>query len=118
MAINEALYERIAKGPIDARLRTDILDEILRCVESRKNDLGIWEKELFAQSLACLATNVACPTQPTELWLRLSLVSLDKAMVPKQERNESYTVASDDVDCVDYHFLVKEAEKIRLRVHD
>lgn len=76
------------------------------------------ERQLFAQSLACLATNIACSSQPTALWLRLALVSLDKAMIPKKERDESYTVASDDIDQIDCDFLVREAGKIRLLIHD
>lgn len=114
----DSLFERLSTAPVDADLRHDILNEIWRCVEIRKDDLGIWERQLFAQSLAYLATNIACSPQPTGLWLRLTLVSLDKAMISKDERSESYTVASEDIDQIDYDFLVQEAEKISLLIRD
>ncbi len=113
--VNE-LYEKILAGPIDSNLRREILEEIVRCLELKKDTLGTWEKTLFAQSLAYLSINAASTYQPTSLWLRLCLVCLEKAMVPRRERNEDYTVDSETIDSMNYEFLVTEAGKIRWQI--
>jgi len=113
--VNE-LYQKILEGPIDSNLRREILEEIVRCLELKKDTLGTWEKTLFAQSLAYLSINAASSYQRTSSWLRLCLVCLEKAMVPRRERNADYTVDFETIDSMNYEFLVAEAEKIRWQI--
>ena len=66
--VNE-FYQKILEGPIDSNLRREILEEIVRCLELKRNTLGTWEKTLFAQALAYLF-NAVSTYQRTSLWLR------------------------------------------------
>lgn len=109
----DELFEQVANGAIDLGLRIAILDEVVHCLESKKDELGTWEKSLFAHSLAYLAINSMSPNQPTSLWLRICLSSLEKAMVPKDERNDDYTVDTEATDSLTYEFLLREAGKVR-----
>ena len=113
--VNE-LYQKILEGPINANLRRQILEEIVRCLELKKDTLGTWEKTLFAQSLAYLSIDAASTYQRTSSWLKLCLVCLEKVMIPRGERNADYTVDSEVIDSMNYEFLVKEAEKIRWQI--
>lgn len=112
----EDLFEQIGHGPIDSNLRLAILDEIGRCLELKKDELGTWEKSLLAQSLAYLSINTASPNQPTSLWLRICLASLEKAMVPRNERNDNYTVDSEMTNSITYEFLKGEVANVRRQI--
>ena len=116
MARVSEFFQKISEGKIDANLRIDILEEILGRLELKKDTMGAWEKALFAQSLAYLSTNTASKSQSTSLWLRLSLVCLEKAMNPEKDRNEEYTDGSDVIDSIDYGFLVAQSALIRRQI--
>ena len=116
MARVSEFFQRISEGKIDANLRIDILEEILGCLELKKDTMGTWEKTLFAQSLAYLSTNVASKSQSTSLWLRLCLVCLEKAMIPEKDRNEEYTDGSEVIESIDYGFLVAQCLLIRRQI--
>ena len=116
MARVSEFFQRISEGRIDANLRIDILEEILGCLELKKDTMGTWEKTLFAQSLAYLSTNVASKSQSTSLWLRLCLVCLEKAMIPEKDRNEEYTDGSEVIESIDYGFLVAQCLLIRRQI--
>ena len=91
--VNE-FYQKILEGPIDSNLRREILEEIVRCLELKRNTLGTWEKTLFAQALAYLSINAVSTYQRTSLWLRLCLVCLENAMVPRRELNCPHSLAT------------------------
>jgi len=116
MARVSEFFQRISEGRIDANLRIDILEEILGCLELKKDTMGTWEKALFAQSLAYLSTNVASKSQSTSLWLRLCLVCLEKAMIPEKDRNQEYTDGSEVIESIDYGFLVSQGLLIRRQI--
>ena len=48
--VNE-FYQKILEGPIDSNLRREILEEIVRCLELKRNTLGTWEKTLIRTSI-------------------------------------------------------------------
>ena len=99
------LFLRINDDPIDGNLRIDIADLLLKCIEEKKESLGVWEKSLFAQSVSCLNTNLGSNYQPTDSWLRLCLVSMEKALVPPEQRGETNTGRDQQVDSITFEML-------------
>jgi hypothetical protein len=52
----------------------------------RRDSLDDWEAAHFANAISMLAMNVNALQQPTVAWLRLCLVDLRHALMPKDER--------------------------------
>ena len=50
--------------------------------------------------------------QPTTAWLRLSLVDLEKALVPANQRNEHYAPRNEQLDALTYEQLKRAIEML------
>ncbi len=112
----DELFEKVNEGPIDNDLRLSIADTISVHIDERKESLGSWEKSLFAQAISALAMNVGAKCQPTDSWLRLCLVALEKALVPKEERNEEYTKRDEQVEAITYGMLVDAIDELKKEI--
>ena len=108
--------QRIGEGRIDAALKNDIADKILELLEQKKDSLGTWEKILFAQAITELSININSIFKPTEAGLRRCLIALQKAMIPENERDESYAQRDDKGEPITYEMLVAAVEKIKEQV--
>jgi len=51
--------------------------------------------------------------QPTGSWLRLCLFNLEKALVPKEQRNENYTPRNRQLDALTFEQLKEALELVR-----
>ena len=112
----DTLFERIGNGEIDNDIKKSIADLLLSKIEEKKNAMGTWEKSLFGESISALFTNINSEFQPTDSWLRLSLVSLEKALVPKEERNEEYTTRNEEIESITYEMLKNAVESIKVKL--
>ena len=108
--------QRISKGRIDADLKYEIADKILELLEQKKDSLDTWEKILFAQAITDLSLNINSIFKPTEAGLRHCLIALQKAMIPENERDESYAQRDDKGEPITYEMLVAAVEKIKEQV--
>ena len=108
--------QRISEGKIDAALKYEIADKILELLEQKKDSLGTWEKILFAQAITELSINLNSIFKPTEAGLRRCLIALQKAMIPENERDESYAQRDDKGEPITYEMLVATVEKIKEQV--
>jgi hypothetical protein len=86
-------------------IRKEIADLIIERLKSVKDSLGYWEKLHFAYAIATLKTS----------WLRLCLVTLEKAFIPAGERDEYYIPRDNQIDSLTYEQLMEEIESIRMR---
>jgi hypothetical protein len=109
----DEIFEKMDSSQIDNEIRISIADLILKNIELKKESLGAWEKSFFAQSISNLATNITSSFQPTDSWLRLSLVNLEKALVPIEERNEEFAKRVNQVDSISYQMLVDATSSIK-----
>jgi len=108
--------QRISEGKIDAVLKYEIADKILELLEQKKDSLGTWEKILFAQAITELSINWNSIFKPTEAGLRRSLIALQKAMIPENERDESYAQRDDKGEPITYEMLVATVKKIKEQI--
>ena len=108
--------QRISKGRIDAALKYEIADKILELLEQKKDSLGTWEKILFAQAITELSININSIFKPTEAGLRRCLMALQKAMIPENERDESYAQRDDKGEPITYEMLVATVKKIKEQI--
>jgi hypothetical protein len=69
-------------------LRVELVLLIFQNLYLLKDSLDDWEKDHFGNAISSLALNVNSMQQPTNAWLRLCLIDLEKALTPKGERNE------------------------------
>jgi len=97
-------------------IRRAIADLIAHHLQSLQNSFGYWEKVHFANAIAALAWNINSSHQPTEFWLRLCLVSLEKALVPVEKRNENYIPRDKQIDNLTYEQLSEDIESVRKMV--
>jgi hypothetical protein len=68
--------------------RVQLVELIFQHLHRIGNSLDDWEKSHFGYAIVALALNVNSMQQPTNAWLRLCLIDLEKALTPKGERNE------------------------------
>jgi hypothetical protein len=78
--------------------------------------LDQWEKDHFGVAINWLALNVDSMRQPTNAWLRLCLIDLEKALTPKEERYERYFRPEADVAGRSYEQLVATLDSIGRKV--
>lgn len=112
----DTLFEKIGNGQIDNELRNSIADLLLAKIEEKKSDLGTWEKSLFGKAVSALFTNISSDFQPADSWLRLCLVSLEKALVPKNKRSEEYTTRNEEIDSITYEMLINAVKSIKVNL--
>ena len=88
-------FERLHSNPKAAVAQRIVADLIGECLEDCRSNLGQWEKSHIANALGALAWNIRMKRQNSLTWLRLALVSLEKALTPPRKRKESYGSAGD-----------------------
>jgi hypothetical protein len=81
-----------------------------------RNSLDQWEKDHFGNAINSLALNVDSMRQPTNAWLRLCLIDLEKALTPKEEHYERYFRPEADVAGRSYEQLVATLDSIGRKV--
>jgi hypothetical protein len=109
----DEMFTRINQNPPDRELRVAILDLITECLEQFKDSLGYWEKEHIAEAISAFAWNLTSGSQPTNAWLRLSLVNAEKSLIPQGQRNEAYGRVDDLVNSLTYQQLSSDLSKLR-----
>jgi hypothetical protein len=83
-----------------------------------RDSLDDWGKDHFENAINSLALNVDSMRQPTNAWLRLCLIDLEKALTPKEERNDCYFRPGAGADAADrsYEQLVATLDSIGRKV--
>jgi hypothetical protein len=83
-----------------------------------RDSLDHWEKDHFGNAINSLALNVDSMRQPTTAWLRLCLIDLEKALTPKEERNDRYFRPGAEADAADrsYEQLAATLDSIGRKV--
>jgi len=94
-------------------IRLDITDLIADRLHQVRESLGYWEKAHFANAIAALSWNINSRHQPTTSWLRHCLVNLEKALVPVDQRNETYAPKNADLDALTFEELVEALDIVR-----
>lgn len=109
----DAILRKIDGNGEIGEIRNDIADLIAAQLQRVRQSLGNWEKAHFAYAIAALSWNIRARYQPTTSWLRLCLVSLEKALVPANDRNENYTSRDEQLDALTYEQLMEALEIVR-----
>ena len=110
------MFEMLANDPDINKVRKSIADLIVEYLEEKKNSLGYWEKYDFAFAIIALKTNLGSKIIPTDIWLRLCLICLENAFIPKDKRNEEYTRKDNEIDALTYQQLLSESQELRARI--
>ncbi|MGH8612419.1 MAG: hypothetical protein ACREYF_10355 [Gammaproteobacteria bacterium] len=90
MSAFDAMFARLRKEPPSFELRWACADLVAQSLEQVRDSLDYWEKERIAYAIAALARSINNTQKPTSLWLHLALVSAEKALTPKEQRDEEY----------------------------
>lgn len=94
----DALSAWLDREDIDKDFRYEIGALIIEILEEMRDTLGYWEKLNIARSIDALGWNTYAITQPTNSWLRLCLISLRRAIAPRDDSKEEFTRRADDID--------------------
>lgn len=108
----DEIFIRLSSGEEVGSIRLDIANLIAEHLYDLRDSLGYWEKAHFAQAIASLGWNMNSSNQPTGSWLRLSLVNLEKALVPAEARNESYGKRDGQLDALTYEQLLSAIQAL------
>jgi hypothetical protein len=112
----DEIIERLDANADIRAIRRDVANLIAAKLEALRDNLGYWEKSCFANAISALWSNLVAAHHPTQFWLRLCVVDLEKAFVPKDKRNENYTPHQPQIEALTFDQLNAELEQIRRRV--
>ncbi|HEV7619033.1 MAG TPA: hypothetical protein VGO51_13125 [Burkholderiaceae bacterium] len=124
MQIFDALLLRINDLDHIPAFRIELVLLIFQNLCLLRDSLDQWEKCYFWHAINSLARNVNSVQQPTTAWLRLCLIDLEKALMPKEERNDRYCRPGAKADAVNQSYEQLMAtldcigQKIGLLPHD
>lgn len=94
----DALSAWLDREDVDKDFRSEIGALIIEILEEMRDTLGYWEKLNIARSIDALGWNTYAIKQPTNSWLRLCLISLRRAIAPRDDSKEKFTRRVDDID--------------------
>ncbi len=106
------LFVRLNAGEDVGAIRLDIATLIAEQLHGLRSSLGYWEKAHLAQAIASLGWNMNSSHQPTNSWLLLCLVNLEKALVPTSARNENFGARDEQLNSLTYEQLVSAIQAL------
>lgn len=109
----DEVFERLNRESPSRNLQISVGEIIAEALEQARHSLGYWEKECLAQAIAAFGRNLGSGENITDLWLRLSLVSAEKALVPKERRMEAYSRQDSAIDVLTYEQLSEALRQLR-----
>lgn len=112
----DVMFERIQKESPSREIQVAVADLVAESLEQVQQSFGYWEKETLSYAIAALAQNLGSGQTITDFWLRLSLVSAEKALAPKEQRNETYGRKDDAVNALTHQQLTTELQQLRARL--
>jgi hypothetical protein len=112
----DAMFVRLNKEQPSRELQTAVAELVAESLAQAKGSFGYWEKEHFAHAITALASNIGKAQAPTSIWLRLALVSAEKALIRKEQRNEAYGRKDESIDEVTYEELVEEVQQLLRKI--
>ena len=110
----QKIAESLAADKPLPETRKLIIDAIDSRISEFGEDLGNWEKTYLAGAISAVAANLQLKEQGTDAWLRYALSNLSKALVPKEERNESYTGKENDSEWITHSLLKGAVDELRI----
>jgi hypothetical protein len=84
----DSLYRQVNDLDNIPAFRVQLVELIFQHLHRLGNALDDWEKDHFGNAIDALGLNVNSKQQPTNVWLRLCLIDLEKALTPKELRND------------------------------
>lgn len=115
----DSIFQKLDTGEDINKIRGKIADLIFNYLQLMEKPLGYWEKMYFANSIVALAWNINSSHQPPpDSWLRLCLVNLEQAFVPREQRNENYTPRNSQIDSITFERLIEAIKEIRTRLQN
>ena len=108
--------QKVTWGKIDKIIQSELADEILELLEQNKASLSTREKTLFAQAITALSTSINSIYQSDKTGLRCCLLTLQKAMTPENQRDDSYVQRGDESINISYDMLVTTVKMIKGKI--
>jgi hypothetical protein len=112
----ELLLKRLHTEQSTEELRAAIIDATAETLEQLKADLGYWEKDHIAQTIAWVQVNVGISHRPTGAWLTVALLALHDAWAAPENRNELFTPRRRAIDALQYEDLAAALRQLGARV--
>ena len=101
----DSIFQKFDTNVPVSEIRQEIAALIADHMNQMRQSLGYWEKSHFLSAIAALAWNR--PSQePHSAWLRLCLVNIESALVPKDQRDENYGRKDPKIEALTYEQLV------------
>lgn len=108
----DALFEKLNQNQNVNEIRVDIVDLIMECLNEIRSNFGNWEKIHLANAIALLAQNIYSTHQPSNAWLRASLVYVEKSFLPPDQRSECFGQRENPFDSLTFDQLVADIQKL------
>jgi hypothetical protein len=112
----DEMFDRLNQEAPSRELQIAVGEVIAETLEQIENSLGYWEKFCILQSISAFSSNLGDGRNISDIWLRLSLTSAEKALVPKDQRNESYGRRDDKVEALTYQQLAEVLQQLRAKL--
>jgi hypothetical protein len=112
----DSLYRQVNDLDNIPAFRVQLVEMIFQHLHPLKDALDDWEKDHFGYAIVALGMNVNSKQQPTNAWLRLCLIDLEKVLMPKEQRNDRYFRPGTETSHQSYERLVAKLDAIARQV--
>lgn len=97
-------------------LRRQILDILIDTLDRHQHFLDAWQKTHIANAIGSLAMNVDSLKQPTNAWLRLCLIDLEKARATPDDRSNLFAENLEASDQITYELLLEALDAVGRKI--
>ena len=108
----EELFARVHAGKEVDLIRIDIASLVVQRTKEFGESLGRWEKIHLCEALSALTWNVNTGQAQSTAWLRVGLHCLDKALAPRDQRQEPNGLSDAEWDAVTGQQIIDAAETL------
>lgn len=109
----DSILEKLDNDGDIVEIRIAIADLIIDQLRRVRGSFGYLEKFFFASAIAAFAFNIGSRYQPTNSWLRLCLVDLEKALEPAEQWDENYAPQDAQLESLTCDQLMDDIETMR-----
>jgi hypothetical protein len=106
------IFEKLQDTSQLDEVRYEIATLIKSFLKERGEEIDNWEKSCIASAIGSLHSNLSKQQSESDAWLRHSLVNIEKAYTPKEERNEKYTTSLERIQNIDSAMLIRAVNEI------
>lgn len=109
----KSILKQLNEGQDIKVVRAAIADLIEHHLQAFKKPLQYWQKANFADAIDDIERSINSNHQPTTGLLKLCLLSIEKALAPEDQRNDTFTAQDKQLEALTHEQLIERIKSLR-----